>query len=1006
MKNNRKQSIKSIAMMLVFFSTLALLSFNYKKVSADSNIINQTKTTRSAPSKVNLNATFAVDYTVGFNNQSIGDTKHNKQQWLACIYDNSSEMNYQMEKDMIAQNEDSRAAVQSAIDIKPNKRNDNNKLDKSYFFNESAHLSNKMTEALNDVISLGGHGNGHERDIIIMIGTNISDNELQNCLNSADNIINSSGNYKLGINTVVINIGNKSGEENIKKIADRLGGNYIYLNSQEQANAIFPANNLPYASDLTANKYSNEGSIKEIYFEDYFSDNFDVVSAPSFITKDNTQKKIWGSFNAYYYIQNNQIIYYPTNFTVNYKAIQYKESPNSYIGSGVFKVSGSATDKKILDKVYIDIGTENRVNMAVSDSSGTINTEYDSTVNALDYIVNNGAAYKLYGKSNVSIDVEDANATHLKYRFVKDGQQSSEDDWEYIALSGDVDTANPGYLTQMPYDVSHMPLLNNDQMWSNRNEVYKTQFADKTGLISTGITSTNTHYVTSENVKNKDGNIVTRWVPKTLFVDNQYVEGYASGYKEARKTWGYIKVNQTGDYYFRTYSDDGFYGAITVNGELKVFGDAFVPRYTTRDGVIDTTKPITLEAGKYYPIYLEYFNWGGSTEFKIMCSLDNQNNYQLVGSSSSNCTLYPSKSDSPIDNGNNIFMGAANINFNTEPGIYTIQYALLKEKSNSTTTQKEYDEISRGSFGKFEIEERFTGLSKSFSKNPVQNGESFNINYTLTPKSIKLTDLYKGNDSSNKPSSIYVKNVILTDELPEGLVIAGATDSTSINKVADKDIEYKYNSQSGEYEANEYTFSVSVKQKDSNVDSVSFNESGQIDYRDISLKDDSRISQSQYFSNIPTLSILGNSLITKHGLFNGSIVSDSSAPVDVVNSMNYIFGFVIDVKGTVGNFTINGIYNNVNIDINNICIYKLDQDEKVILSSKSIISNSNISKNDNVINVDLTSDSQLVLSNATKYAVIYKVNGIKGNDTLKAQLDTGDYRNLKLELKATLPELF
>ena len=644
-----------------------------------------------------------------------------------------------------------------------------------------------------------------------------------------------------------------------------------------------------------------------------------------------------------------------------------------------------------------------QVKMEVSDSSGTINKKYDSIINGLNYNVNNnGEVYKLYGKSNVAIDVVDTQATHLKYRFIKDGQQPSEEDWEYMALNGDVDNEKPGNLTQMPYDVSHMPLLNNTVMWSNRNEVYKTPFADKTGIINTNITSANQYYVTSETVVNKDGNMITRWVPKTLFVENQYVEGYAHGYKEARKTWGYIKVNQTGNYYFKAYSDDGFYGTITVNGELKVLGDAFSPR-SVGDAGLDATNAITLEAGKYYPIYLEYFNWGGSAAFKIMCSLNNQYNYQLIGSSSSNTTLYPSKSDSPTKSGNNVFMGAKNINFKTEPGIYTIQYALLKEKNTGTTTQKEYDEISRGSFGKFEVEERFNGLSKTFSKNPIQKGEEFYINYNLTPKPIKLTDLYKGNTIPATLSPIYVNNLILTDTLPDGLVNVENNNSKSVNKVLDK-IEYNYNSQTGNYEASQYTFSVKVK-TDLNVDNVSFNTSGQIDYRDVSLKDDSRISQTQYFSDIPVLNFFGNSEITKHGVFSVNTVIDSSAPVNVINSMNYTFGFTIDVKGTVNKFTLMSIPNNVTIDRNNICVYKLDEDQKTILSSKKVINNSNVTKNDNVITVSLLDNSQSILSIGEKYAVVYSVSRVEGDATLTAQLDTGSQKNLQLK-NGSLPDLF
>ncbi|OPJ60070.1 VWA domain-containing protein [Clostridium chromiireducens] len=808
-----------------------------------------------------------------------------------------------------------------------------------------------------------------------------------------------------GYNAFCIGYGmNNDGVDRMRQIQGSMTGkNMNDTSTTDQQKGFYPTSDgsIEGVFGTIADQIIDTYTITNVKFNLNLPSEFQLDGGGNIVSVDNiTYRKVSQTGNKIIY--NAQPV--PFSFTLNAtRAGTYTLFNDSTL---TYQFNGTPITNDNINSINITItdtttATSDKVTMKVSDSSGTINKIYDSTVNTSNYVIdNNGEVYKLYGKANVSMNVANSQATDLKYRFVKEGQESSESDWQYIALTGDVDTAHPGYLTQMPYDVSHMPLMSNDAMWSNRNEVYKTPFADKTGLISTGVTSANAEYVTSENVRNKDGNIITRWVPKTLFVNNQYVEAYASGYKESRKTWGYIKVNQTGNYYFKAYSDDGFYGTITVNGELKVLGDSFEPRGVSDSGLTDTNA-IALVKDVYYPIYLEYFNWGGSAAFRIESSLGNKNNYQLIGSSSSNCTLYPSKSDSPIETGNNIFMGATTVNFKTEPGIYTIEYALLKEKSASTTSQTEYDEISTGSFGKFEVEERFNELSKSFSKNPIEKGEHFNINYTLTPKPIKLTDLYKGNDSSNKPSSLYVKNVILTDELPQGLVLAETTNSTSINKVAD--IEYKYNSQSDKYEANEYTFNVSVKPKDSNVDSVSFNESGQIDYRDISLKDDSRISQTQYFQGIPTLNFIGNSLITKHGLFNGSTVTDNTAPVDVVASMNYTFGFVIDVKGSINNFTLKCIPNNVNIDSDNICIYELDENENVIISSKKIISGT---KNDNIITVNLINNSQSLLDSGKKYAVIYKVNSVNGDAALTAQLDTGDYRNLKLKLKTNLPELF
>ncbi|MDK3122704.1 VWA domain-containing protein, partial [Clostridium perfringens] len=105
-------------------------------------------------------------------------------------------------------------------------------------------------------------------------------------------------------------------------------------------------------------------------------------------------------------------------------------------------------------------------------------------------------------------------------------------------------------------------------------------------------------------------------------------------YKEADKYWGYIKPEKSGWYLFATYSDDGSRFSITKDGKtyelsksefglnvdkynnwyikedysnFKVHGSAFYSSFT----------PIYLDSDKYYPIQLEYFNWGGGGSFKL-----------------------------------------------------------------------------------------------------------------------------------------------------------------------------------------------------------------------------------------------------------------------------------------------------------------------------------------------------------------------------------------------------
>ncbi|MGN2346996.1 VWA domain-containing protein [Clostridium cagae] len=304
-----------------------------------------------------------------------------------------------------------------------------------------------------------------------------------------------------------------------------------------------------------------------------------------------------------------------------------------------------------------------KVIIKASDSAKTI--EYDSSVKAN----NTDENYKLYGKSTLQIDVIGVDAKYLRYRF------NSKNEWKYMELNreNDIDKEKPNYLTQMSYDVSHMPLRSNEEMWNNRNEVFKEPFFKDITQISTKVSSgTKGQYVEKEEIKKESGNTVTRWKPKTLFVENYDVSLYAPDYKEASKSWGYMTVPEDGEYTFKAITDDGFYGNITVDGESKVIGDAFRVKWYKDQP--PASEPIKLKKGEYYPVYFEYFNWGGAACYKIECSKngDGKTGYKEVGKMG--IKFYPSKSNLPTLDANNGFMGSKFIDIPTEIAKYTLEY--------------------------------------------------------------------------------------------------------------------------------------------------------------------------------------------------------------------------------------------------------------------------------------------------------------------------------------------
>ncbi|WP_447411302.1 VWA domain-containing protein [Clostridium perfringens] len=255
-------------------------------------------------------------------------------------------------------------------------------------------------------------------------------------------------------------------------------------------------------------------------------------------------------------------------------------------------------------------------------------------------------------------------------------------------------------------------------------------------------------------------------------------------YKEADKYWGYIKPERSGWYLFGTYSDDGSRFSITKDGKtyelsksefglnidknnnwyikeeysnFKVHGSAFYSSFT----------PIYLEEDKYYPIQLEYFNWGGGGSFKLgYCKLDdyekNKNekdtlevlnqvskdeNYKSfssifykeghwssgkyyytynlqkrfndylnnikfnwignLGKKEEAFTLYPSKSNEPADIADEVFEGKSGVKFPKENGVYTIHYEIITRKKGDEKPRegKNGAILQLGEYGKFEVKD-------------------------------------------------------------------------------------------------------------------------------------------------------------------------------------------------------------------------------------------------------------------------------------------------------------
>lgn len=671
-----------------------------------------------------------------------------------------------------------------------------------------------------------------------------------------------------------------------------------------------------------------------------------------------------------------------------------------------FMWTGKQQELKVKD-FNVSILDPKKPKITINANDSAKNIKYDSNLKENDTDEN----YKLYGKSNLTIDASGVDAKYLRYKFNKNNDNSS-NKWKYLELNheNDIDKTKENYLTQMPYDVSNMPLRTNEEMWNNRNNVFKNPFLKNITQISTKV-SNGMDYVEREQCEKEDGEMVFRWKPKTLFVENYDVSLYAPDYKEASKSWGYMTVPEDGEYIFKVISDDGFYGNITVDGESKVIGDAFRVKWC--EDQPDPSQPIALKKNRYYPVYFEYFNWGGAACYKIECKKvgDTANYYREV--SERGIKFYPSKSNLPILNANNGFMGSEVIDMPTEFGKYVFEYELVDYGDDEHCNNRNK---GNGKFGTFEIEERFI-LNKYFSQNgikkgneiEIENNESFQVNYEVKPKDIPVSELYKGNNFNTPPEKLYIKYSILEDKLPEGLYTKTIIERynireenlTNIINLTKNNFEYKFNGSS--YVAEPYIFTVEVQCRANVLKEIKFEKSGVLEYRDVSLDDNLRISLNQYFDDELNLKIKGESEIIKHGVvIDGSIKDpnyDKSEFDSLVFKKNipYTLGFVIDAKGSNNNFTINS----KNADISNVFIYELNSEGKIIDSSKMEFKDiSNIGNENNGIGS--------YIKQGKKYAVVYCVKPKLDISIAEfiAKLDNGSSKNLKLNFDGNLPELF
>lgn len=472
------------------------------------------------------------------------------------------------------------------------------------------------------------------------------------------------------------------------------------------------------------------------------------------------------------------------------------------------------------------------------------------------------------------------------------------------------------------------------------------------------------------------------WKHKTIFYDEMRVDNINDdnkypgfSYKEADKYWGYIKPKESGWYLFGTYSDDGSRFSITKDGKtyelsksefglnksgnnrwhideissnFKVHGSSFYSSFT----------PIHLDKDKYYPIQLEYFNWGGNGCFKLgYCRIDNYentqnvlgtlskvvqnenykydkdfksifqqnskhyindniinkylNDIQWIGSSGKNeeaFTLYPSKSNEPADIADEVFEGKSGVKFPKENGIYTIHYEIITRKKGDEKPREGTNGtiLQLGEYGKFEVKDLLdTSISVVGSNNQkeIYLNEEAKAVYKMTPNEIKAEDIIR--DGRSFPKEIKLTEIKIYGMLPSGMKF-DENNNPSINLgteingerkfYTDKLTDITYTLENGVYKGSELSKDVNVNIKSN----------GPFQFKSSENKVGFKLNYEYKITNPMFEEFKGTSVsaseptkIEKFGILDSSSsdnIKDSREGVQVVNGIPLKMAILADVK--------------------------------------------------------------------------------------------------------------
>ncbi|MDP4093446.1 MAG: PA14 domain-containing protein [Bacillota bacterium] len=381
-------------------------------------------------------------------------------------------------------------------------------------------------------------------------------------------------------------------------------------------------------------------------------------------------------------------------------------------------------------------GSTNLVTIKITDSSNQSIPIYNNTSGTYNYGLSTPVRLTSNAKAAISFSL--TNPTFAKYKFVAASNLTnlpafpSDSDMINLNLpapnSYDAykdDLGENGYVTTKHYfyngkanqyldrTVSFGSPVSNDgnvlvQAAKPAIDIYETQGLNSNSFLLDTANNNSVYFTSPKSGLNLS--------PSTNVNGTVYYMKNAG--LKSMKLWGYFAPKRTGSYLLGSYSDDGAYGYIIVNGNNNVFvndwriaGPQFRATPFNSSGVqiaantaVSTStqyKGIYLEAGKYYPIYMEWYEGNPTQGAFVPQYIYNSapNHLFKISSDSSDINtnvtkyaipqseFYSSKTTTPGSQSTAYFSNSSGVDFPTTDGIY---YMATKFISSEGTTQGLY----------------------------------------------------------------------------------------------------------------------------------------------------------------------------------------------------------------------------------------------------------------------------------------------------------------------------